>query len=261
MLISVLIVAGIGLVSGILLTLASKFMAVPEDTRKSFLNEILPGANCGACGFAGCSDYASAIIDAGAELNLCTVGGAEVAGKIGDYLGADVGEAEKMVARTLCGGTYNKTAYVMDYRGLQSCAASKTFFKGRTACSYGCLGFGDCELVCDYDAIYFHHGVARVDADKCVACGKCVAKCPNGLIKILPEKSKIIVTCCSKDAAKVTMKQCKTGCIACSKCVKECKFEAITIEDNHALIDPEKCKNCKMCIKVCPTAAIKDLVV
>lgn len=258
-LLPVVIVVSIGLIAGIGLTVASKFMAVNVDETVAEVNAALPGANCGACGFAGCADYAEAVVnDDTVESNLCPVGGNEVAMKVSQILGEDFSAAEGKHAIVKCSGTYDKTSYVMDFKGLQTCAANKTFYQGRVACTYACMGYGDCVEVCDYDAIHIVSGVAKVDKEKCVGCGLCSKVCPSKLIDIVPDSADTYVGCSNHDKGGQTRKVCSAGCIGCMKCVKECKFEAIFVEDNLAYIDPEKCKNCGMCIKVCPVSVIKS---
>ncbi|MDR0595945.1 MAG: RnfABCDGE type electron transport complex subunit B [Clostridiales Family XIII bacterium] len=253
----IIIVSLIGLVAGVGLTLAAKYMAVSVDERAARINSVLPGANCGACGFAGCSDYASAIVDSGAKPNLCPVGGADVAAKISTVLGVEVDAAEQRYARVRCAGTFSKTRYVMRYRGMQSCAANKTFYRGRGACPNACLGYGDCTYACNYGAIYMYHGVAVVDKDKCVACGLCVERCPNKLIELARGGSDIFVRCSNTEKGKVTRSMCSVGCIACGRCVKACKFGAVEIENNLAAIDQEKCVGCGLCVKECPMNIIR----
>ncbi|MGL4485135.1 MAG: RnfABCDGE type electron transport complex subunit B [Anaerovoracaceae bacterium] len=257
-LIPVAILASIGIVAGVGLTLASKFMAVEVNETVFYINTVLPGANCGACGFAGCEDYANAIVDdESVPINKCTVGGADVAEEIASIMGKDFDGIEGKNAIVRCSGTFAQTSYIMDFRGLQSCAANKIFYRGRGACPRACLGYGDCLEVCEYAALYMYRGVAKVDKEKCVGCGLCVSKCPNKLIEIVPKKNTVYVACSNNDKGSVVRNLCRVGCIACTKCVQTCKFDAIKIENNVAVIDPVKCKNCGMCIKVCPSESIQ----
>jgi electron transport complex protein RnfB len=247
------------LIAGIILTLAAKFMAVEVDEKAANLREVMPGANCGACGFAGCDAYADALAeDNTIKGNLCTPGGSAVAKAIGEILGIDVEELESRYAIVRCSGTYDKTQYVMDFQGIQSCAANKMFYRGRGACSHACLGFGDCVKECDYGAITMVDGVASIDKNKCVACELCVKSCPNHLITMVPSKLTTYVACSNTDKPAKTRQICAAGCIGCKKCEKACKFDAIHVTDFLAVIDPEKCKNCGMCIKVCPVDVIKS---
>lgn len=250
----VLLVCIIGLVSAVVLTLAAKFMAVPVDETAVKIREVLPGANCGACGYAGCDDYASALAadPQGVAANLCIPGGASTSGGIASILGVDAGSSVPQVAMVHCSGLSDKVKSDMEYQGYKSCQASKLFFKGHGACKFGCMGYGDCVAACSYDAIHVCNGIAVVDREACVGCGACAKACPNQLITVAPKSSRVFVGCSSCDPGKVTKDMCEVGCIACKLCEKACKFEAVTVENNHAVIDPEKCKNCGLCVKACP---------
>ncbi|MCQ2547624.1 MAG: RnfABCDGE type electron transport complex subunit B [Clostridia bacterium] len=256
----VVLVVVIGLILSVILTIASKVFFVPVDETVTKLVEELPGANCGACGFAGCNDYAEAMAaDHSLSTSMCPVGGAAVAAKLAEVLGVEAGSAEKKVAVVHCNGNCDARGSILELQGITTCEGAKQFYGGVSACSHGCLGFGDCEAVCDFDAIHVCNGVAVVDREKCVSCGKCEKVCPNDVITIAPEKNKVIVQCKSTEKAKDTMKACKNGCIGCGKCVKVCKFEAIKVENNVAFIDPELCKNCGLCAKECPVGAINNM--
>ena len=255
----ILIVAGIGILAGAILTVASKFMAVKVNEAAVKVREALPGANCGACGFAGCDDYAASLVnDHTVKANLCTPGGSAVALEISRILGISFEAAEGKYAIVKCSGTFDKTNYIMDFRGIQSCSANKMFYRGRGACSRACLGFGDCVEACECGAIFMVNGVARIDKLKCVGCGVCVKRCPNHLIEIVPSGLSTYVGCSSQDDGAKTHRICKAGCIACGKCEEACRFDAIHVKGNLAEIDPEKCKNCGMCAKVCPTGIIQS---
>lgn len=251
------IVVGIGLLSGVILTIAAKFMAVEVDERAAALTELLPGANCGACGYAGCADYANALAEGiTVATNLCPPGGNAVAIALSEYLGVEFEGAQAKVAIVKCSGTREKTSYAMDYQGYENCAANKLFYRGRGSCAMACLGFGDCVKVCDYGAMYIENGIAVVNRDRCVGCGLCAKVCPNHLIEIVPDKMRIVAGCSSVDKGSVTKDLCSIGCIACKMCEKACKFDAIHVIDNHAIIDYTKCTNCTLCAKVCPTKVI-----
>jgi electron transport complex protein RnfB len=255
----ILIVTGIGLLAGVILTVASKFMAVKVNDAVAKVRDVLPGANCGACGYAGCDDYAAALAtDHTVKANLCTPGGSSAALAVSKVLGIKFESVEGKYAIVKCFGTFDKTRYIMDFKGIQSCNANKMFYRGRGACSRACLGYGDCVKACGYGAISLVNGVAVVDKRKCVGCSVCVKKCPNHLISIVPSGSTTYVGCSSPDNGARTHKICKAGCIACRKCEKVCKFDAISISNNTAVIDPAKCKNCGMCIKECPVGIIKS---
>ena len=253
----VAIVAIIGIVSGVILTVADKFMSVPVDERVSNVRAVLPGANCGACGFAGCDEYAEKLVNDGVKTNLCTVGGGAVAHQISDLLGADFEEVVAKCAVVKCTGSREKTSYIMDYQGPQTCAACSSFYQGRGSCSHACLGYGDCLQACQYGALYLVNGVAVVDKEACIGCSMCAASCPNNLIEVIPAASGIFVGCSSTDPGGKVRKLCKSGCIGCKRCEKACEYGAITVENNLASIDPAKCTNCGSCVEVCPTKVIR----
>ncbi|MGI6727293.1 MAG: RnfABCDGE type electron transport complex subunit B [Anaerovoracaceae bacterium] len=258
--IPVIIVVAIGLLSGAILTIAAKVMAVKVDETVIKLTEALPGANCGACGFAGCADYAAALAeDSTIATNHCTPGGNAVAKAISEILGVEFAEASSKTAIVKCSGSSDKTSYAMDYQGHQTCAANKLFYKGRGLCEKACLGFGDCVNACDYGAIRIENGLAVVNRNKCLGCGACAKACPNQLIEVVPAKTRVVVGCSSVDSGAVTRQVCNIGCIGCKICEKECKFDAIHVIDNHAVIDYTKCKNCTLCAKVCPRKVIHVL--
>lgn len=253
----VILVVIIGLLSAIILTVAAKVMYVPVDETVEKLRECLPGANCGACGLAGCDDYATALAaDPELALNLCPVGGEACAIALSEVLGVEYAGAVKKFAIIKCCGTTEKTNNVMDYQGWQSCFASKSFYRGRGWCDKSCLALGDCQRACAFDAIRMENGVAVVDKAKCVGCGMCAKACPNDLIDIIYEGTRVYVGCMTDKTAKHTKEACEMGCIACGLCVKACKFDAIAIENNHAVIDYEKCTNCGLCAKACPRDVI-----
>jgi Na+-translocating ferredoxin:NAD+ oxidoreductase RNF subunit RnfB len=250
------LVAVIGLIFGIILAVASKVMAVPIDEISEAVLGVLPGANCGGCGFSGCSGYASAISQKGAEINLCPPGGADVAAKIAAILGVET-DFVKKGAFVKCLGTIEKTSVKGYYQGEFSCAAAKMYLDGPQLCVYGCIGYGDCAAVCEYDAIKIIGGLATVDLCKCVACGKCARACPKKIIDILPlDSGKALINCSSHDKAVDTKNNCSAGCIACSRCVKACAAAAIAIKDNVAVVDWNICTACGKCATVCPSGCI-----
>ncbi len=256
-LIPIALAVAIALIAAVLLTLASKFMAVPVDETQVAIREQLPGANCGACGYAGCDDYAAALAaDHDIKTNLCVPGADAVAAAIAAILGQDALDVVEQVANVRCSGFCDKTSKDMDYQGLQTCAAAKGFFGGPGACKYGCIGLGDCQAACQYGAIEVCNGIAVVNRELCTGCGMCAAACPQKLIDIIPETRRYYVACSSADKGAVTNKICTAGCIGCKLCEKACHFDAIHVENNHAAIDPEKCRNCGLCAKACPKKVI-----
>lgn len=256
-LLPVLIFAAMGLAAGILLTVASKFFAVEVDPTKERITAALPGANCGACGFAGCADYADAIAEGKAEPNLCKPGGADAAAKIGEILGKTVTAAEPEVMALHCNGNCNATDTYYDYKGTPTCRAAVGSFGGSGKCSFGCLGFGDCMAVCEENAICIKDGIAHIITERCHACGKCAAACPKGLLSLRPASNPVVVACSSKANGKNTKLACKNGCIGCKMCEKKCPNGAITVQDFHAVIDYAKCSGCGACAEGCPVKAIQ----
>ena len=254
---SVVLLAVLGILIGILLGVAGKVFAVETDERVEKVRECLPGNNCGGCGYPGCDGLAEAIVAGDAPVNGCPVGGAPVAGKIAEILGVDAGSSEKQVAFVKCAGTCEKANQDYEYTGVQDCAAMAFVPNGGPkSCNYGCLGFGNCVKACPFDAIHVVDGVAVVDKDACKACGKCVAACPKHLIELLPVSAKHIVQCSSKDKGKDVMKACSVGCIACHLCEKNCPSDAVHVVDNVAYIDQEKCTKCGLCAEKCPKKII-----
>ena len=251
------IVAVVGLIAAVILTIASKLMYVPVDEKVAAIREVLPGANCGACGFAGCDDYAAAFGENPAlSTALCPVGGSSIASQIAGILGVDAADAEEKVAMVMCQGNYGVTRQIMEADRIHTCKEAKMFYGGQWACPYGCLGLGDCFNVCKFDAIRIVNGVSRIDRDKCVGCGACDDTCPNNIISMVNKKNLVFVACKSMEKGAKTRKTCENGCIGCMKCQKTCKFEAIKVENNVAQVDLEACKNCGLCEKECPTGAI-----
>ncbi len=260
-LIPILIVAGIGLLAGIILAIASVVMAVPKDEKAEAVLEVLPGANCGACGFSGCSGYAAALSKGEAKVGLCSPGGEECAKACAEVLGVGEVAVEKKTALVHCMGSYDMTSDKMNYDGIQSCSASTFLAGGITSCRFGCMGMGDCAAVCPYGAISVCNGMASIDPAKCKGCSQCVAACPKGLISFVPLKKQAVVRCSNCDKGAQTMKVCKIGCIGCMKCVKSCEYGAVKVENFCAKVDPAKCTGCGKCVEACPRHIITLLEV
>lgn len=267
-LIAVIVLGGIALIAAVVLFAASKKFAVFEDPRIAQVNELLPGANCGGCGFAGCGGMADALVkgaDAGSLEGLnCPVGGADVMSQVADLLGMAIANGEPKVAVVRCNGSCEHRPRVNEYAGLRTCAAMHACGAGETLCGFGCLGCGDYVRACQFDAIHMNPetGLPEVDEQKCTACGACAKACPRQIIELRkkgPKGRRVFVSCVNKDKGAVSMKACKVSCIGCGKCQKECQFEAITIANNVSYIDPEKCRLCRKCVTVCPTKAIHDV--
>lgn len=257
-LIAVLLVAGVGLVAGILLAVASTVFAVPVNEKETAIRDVLPGANCGSCGYSGCDAYAKALAEGkDVPANLCRPGGHDALVSISSILGIEVAEAEPVAAFVHCAGDCNKSVSMAEYQGLLSCAAAKMLYGGDKACKFGCLGCGDCQKVCEYGAICIENGIAHINRTKCVACGKCVAACPNHLIEILPIKTMAVVTCANTEKGAFTRRECSNGCIGCMKCQKNCPEGAVTVENNLAHVDASKCTGCGTCVEGCPVHCLQ----
>ena len=264
-LIAVIVLGGIGLVAAVILYVCSKKFAVYEDPRIGQVTSVLPGANCGGCGYPGCSGMADALVkaaDGGSIDGLnCPVGGSDVMSKVADLLGMAVANSDPMVAVVRCNGTCALRPRIAVYDGLRTCTAVNSCGAGETGCGFGCLGCGDCTNACQFGAIVINKetGLPEVDEDKCTACGACVKACPRKIIELRkkgPKGRRVYVRCVNKDKGPVAMKNCKAACIGCGKCLKECKFGAITVENNVSYIDFTKCKMCRKCVDACPTHAI-----
>lgn len=248
---------GMSLLFGAGLAYASQKFAVKIDPKELEILEVLPGVNCGACGYPGCAGYAAAVAAGEASAMNCPVGGSNVAGQIGEIMGLQVEETQRTVARVLCGGDCDNAAQKYQYEGIEDCVAASMLGSGPKECSYGCLGLGTCVRVCPFDAIHINDkGIAVVDKEKCTACGKCVIACPKNLIEIIPASSQVQVMCISQDKAKDVREACKVGCIGCRLCVKACEYDAIKVVNNIAHIDYDKCVDCMACAEKCPTKAI-----
>lgn len=264
-LIAVIALGSIGLVAALVLFICSKKFAVKEDPRLAEVASVLPQANCGGCGFPGCSGLADALVKAADKGSIeglsCPVGGAEVMSKVADLLGMAVANAEARVAVVRCNGTCEMRPKTAIYSGLRTCSAMHACGAGETACGFGCLGCGDCAAVCQFGAITVNPetGIAEVDEEKCTSCGACVKACPRGIIELRKKGlkgRKVYVKCSNKDKGPAAKAACKAACIGCGKCEKECPFGAITITANLSYIDADKCRLCRKCEKVCPTHAI-----
>lgn len=262
---AVIVLGAIALTASVVLWAVSKKFAVHEDPRIGQVVEILPGANCGGCGFPGCSGMAQALVkgaDAGSIEGLrCPVGGDAVMGQVADLLGMAMANSEPMVAVVRCHGTCELRPRVAEYDGLRTCAAMNAAGAGETGCGFGCLGCGDCVRACQFDAIHMNSetGLPEVDEEKCTSCGACVKACPRHIIELRkrgPKGRRVYVRCVNKDKGPVARKVCQVACIGCGKCQRVCKFDAITIENNLSYIDFNKCRMCTKCVDECPTGAI-----
>ena len=257
--IPIAIFAGLGILAGVLLTVASKVFAVKVDERLEQVSDALPQVNCGSCGFSGCNDYADAIVNKGAECNLCKPGGEGSASKIAKIMGVEVTMSEPEVAFVRCSGDCNTTPHKYDFDGVQSCAACNRFYNGSKLCTSGCLGYGDCVKACPIGAISIIDRIAKVDKSKCIGCGICAKACPDGLIAIRKISQSVDICCSSNDIGRITRSICSSGCIGCKLCEKNCESGAIKVVDNHAVIDYTLCTNCGKCVEVCKIHAVRRI--
>ena len=252
----------IGITAAVILFFVAQKFKVHEDPRIDEVDEALPGANCGGCGYAGCRAFAEACVKASdlGDLN-CPVGGNDTMNSVASLLGLEAVKKDPRVAYIRCNGTCDNRPKTSSFDGASTCAIAASIYSGETGCEYGCLGYGDCVDACEFDAIDLRAalGVPLILDDKCVACGACVEACPKNLIELrkkFPKNRKIVVSCMNEAKGGVARKACTVACIGCGKCEKECKFDAITIKNNLAFIDSDKCKLCRKCVPVCPTNAI-----
>ncbi len=254
----VLVLGSIGLLLGLGLAFAAKKFAVPKDPKVEAILEVLPSANCGGCGYPGCTAFAIAVVEGKAPAGGCIAASAAANAQVASIMGASVEEKEKIIATILCNG--GKSAVdAFNYNGPDTCAAMSMVMGGNKSCSYGCLGAGDCIAVCPFDAMKMgDNGIPEIDAEKCVACGKCIEACPKNIIVLWPFNKKVIVSCSSKDKGGIARKACSVACIGCRKCVKVCPVDAIEMDGFLARINPDKCINCGLCATECPTGAIID---
>ncbi len=249
-------IGGIGLASAAALAVADKYLSLPEDPRVTRVTECLPGANCGGCGFAGCADYARAIVLNGADPSLCAPGGPACVQAIAACLGVTASVRERRVALVLCCGDDTEAVRRAAYNGITDCAAAQATAGGDKGCTYGCLGYGSCARVCPVNAVAFRNGLAVIDKARCIACGKCVAACPRKLIKLVPASAEIHVLCSSKDKGPAVKKVCGTGCIGCRLCTKTADG-AITMDGFLAVVDYTKPLTNEETVAKCPAHCIR----
>ena len=264
-LIAVLVLGVIGAFFAVVLYFVAQKFKVVEDPLIDEVAEVLPGANCGGCGKAGCRAFAEACVAQHSLEGLrCAPGGDAVAAKIAELLGCAVEQGEPQVAVVRCHPANCGENRRSNYDGLKSCAFAATVYTGENGCPFGCLGCGDCVATCQFDAIHMdaETGTPVVDEEKCTACGACAKACPRRVIELRNKGNKgrrVFVRCINKEKGAVAMKTCKNACIGCGKCAKVCPFEAITVSDNVAYIDYTKCKACRKCVTECPVHAITDV--
>lgn len=252
------LMGGLAIVFGIVLGIADKKFTVQEDGRISLVYECLGGANCGACGYAGCSALAEAIVEGKAAPNACPASGAEKVARISEIMGVSAQAKEPMIARLACMGDCESVALRYNYDGLPDCRIASGLSGGPKMCTYACIGMGDCVKACKFGAIYLSEkGLPIFIPEKCTGCGACAQQCPRGAIKLAPKSSTVMVACRNDDIAKESRANCKHGCIACKKCERVCPVGAISINGKHSQIDFAKCIKCGECAKSCPSSCIE----
>ena len=258
-LLPVVAIGGMGLIFGALLAVAAKIFAVEKDERIPLVEECLPGANCGGCGYAGCGAAAAAIVSGEASVNCCPVGGSDAAEKIAAIMGVKAEKSERMVAFVMCSGNADTAKTKYDVNEKIDCHTAHRLSGGMKECSFGCLGFGSCVSKCKFGGISIKNGVAVVDSEHCTNCGACMTECPRHIIKSVPYDAKVLVSCNSKSKGKETRSACEVGCIGCGICAKNCEAGAIEVKDNLAVVDFSKCTGCGVCAEKCPRKIIEPV--
>lgn len=258
-LLAIVVMLSVALFAGVLLSVFSHFFAVPENPLKRKIRQCLPGINCGACGYKGCSDYTDALLEGNVSPSLCIPGAQEVANQIAELMGVKPEPFKDVTAFVSCNGTCDASSRKALYEGLETCRAANMLYAGQGACRFGCLGFGDCAKVCPAEAICLYDGVAHVNTARCLGCTLCSDVCPKHIIKMMPQETKTVVACSNLDRGADARKACQNSCIACKKCEKVCPHDAISVQSNLAVIDYEKCTNCKACVAECPSGCLTSV--
>jgi len=259
---ALIVLAGLGIVFGVALAIVAAKFVVKVDPKVEKVRETLPGANCGACGFAGCMGYAEAVVgNPDVAVHMCAPGKSAVAEKIAEITGKKAEKVEPKIARVFCQGGNSLSQRKFIYTGVQDCTAAVLAAGGDKSCEYGCLGYGTCMRACPFGAITMSaDNLPLISLEKCTACGKCVAACPKQVIELAHTSKAVVISCHSRDKGVDVKKKCQVGCIACGICVRTCPVDAIKIDNNLARIDHSKCIVCGLCVKKCPTSAIHDYI-
>jgi electron transport complex protein RnfB len=251
-LIPILSLSAITFVLGLAILWASKKFHVTRDPLIDTLTAMLPGVNCGACGYPGCGQFAENLVKTRDPSKTCPVGGSELGYELGRILGIKLDESKPLVCVALCNGSEKTTKFLAEYKGIRDCWAAMQILPGLKQCAYGCVGLGSCVPACKYGALKIEGGLIHVDGKLCIGCGLCIVKCPQVVLKMTEKREKkFLITCQSKDKAPATRKYCSNGCIACGLCVKACKHGAIKVENFCAVIDDAKCVSCGDCVPAC----------
>lgn len=255
-----LLVGAFGLLFGLCLTYAARKFAVEEDPRIDEIADLLPGADCGSCGYPGCRGYAAALAEHPDKLGACNAVSNENNVRIAEILGTTANAKAAVAVRITCQGDCVNAKAKYTYEGLSSCRNALRLGGGAKACFYGCLGLGDCASVCPQDAIVLNDGIASIDRERCVACGACISACPKGLITMLPQTAPVYLACKTQEKGAAAKKQCSAACLGCGLCVKSCEAGAITLQDNLPVFDYTRCTGCLACAEKCPTGALVKIL-
>ncbi|MEI7424062.1 MAG: RnfABCDGE type electron transport complex subunit B [Prolixibacteraceae bacterium] len=262
---TVIVISAIGAVSAVVLYWVSQKFQIFSDPRIDEVEALLPASNCGSCGFPGCRAFAEACVEAESMSHLsCPVGGTETMQAVAHFLGHEASHFKPRTAVLRCNGTCDVRPKTSIYVGVKTCLAVSSLYGGETDCQFGCLGYGDCVPVCQFDSIHMNPLtlLPEVDDDKCNGCGACVDACPKVLFELrrqMPKHRKIFVACRNQDEATIASKACVVACTGCSKCLEICTFDAIEMTKNLAYIDAEKCTLCRKCVSVCQSDTIKEI--
>jgi electron transport complex protein RnfB len=255
---AVVSLGGIAFILAIGLGIASKIFVVEINPKVEAVAEILPGANCGGCGYAGCSGFAEAVVAGETNPSECKAASAEIIKEMSRILGVEVEQKEKRTAKVLCQGTADNCKAKYLYEGIEDCRAAVLLGGGQKACSYSCLGFGTCVKACPFKAIKIGpHGLPHIDEEHCTGCGSCARQCTRSIIRLVPVGQVYYIPCSSQHKGKAVRQVCRAGCLACGLCSKKCPNQAITLENNRPVIDPEKCSGCGICAEKCPQKIIQ----
>jgi RnfABCDGE-type electron transport complex B subunit len=244
---------------GVILGFFKELFSVPEDPAVTKIREVLPGANCGACGYPGCESFAVAVVEGSAKPSACTVGGQSTAEKVAAITGGEAGKVEETVAILACQGSSIHTKFKGTYTGIKTCRGAK-IAGGTKLCSWGCLGFGDCLNVCQFGALSLEkNDLPKVDFKKCTGCGLCVSECPMDLFQLTARNQKgAIVLCANKNPVKQQVaKTCRISCFKCGLCVRSCPENCINLETHIPVVDYSKCNSCRLCVEKCPSKVFK----